>query len=74
MRTKRGITWALFAAIGAWPLAAVTCTIDPSDIALIILRDDDDDDHDDHHGFHFHDDDHDPIMPWEFDRIHDIDF
>ncbi len=71
MRNKRGITWALLAAVGAWPLAAVTCTIDPSDIALIILRDDDDDDH---HGFHFHDDDHDPIMPWEFDRIDDIDF
>jgi len=71
MRMKRGIIWALFAVIGAWPLAVATCTIDPSDFTLIILRDDDDDDH---RGFHFHDDDDDVIMPWEFDRFDDIDF
>ncbi len=71
MRTKRGITWVLFAAIGACPLATATCTIEPSDVTLIILRADDDNDH---HGFHFHDDDDDAIMPWEFDRFDDIDF
>lgn len=78
MRNRKGIAWAVVAAVGTWPLAQTTCTIDPSNINLpdnitLILRGDDDHD-DDHHGFHFHDDDDDVIWPWEFDRIDDIDW